>query len=327
VQVRNLEKQKSEFLSGSFYRELAIVSLSFFLAAFAPFVGVIAFIFLPLPILYFYSKNGRARGLALLGLSILIFSFTLITVDLLETLPVFVLLSFSGVVMAEALKRNHSIEKIVLFPVAGSFILEVIFVLYQSFHMSKTPWHLISSYIESKIRLSISFYEYLNVSSEQIKFIKENMAGIVSSITMIFPAISLIGLIFIIWVNLLAGKKIFQKYGLYYPELGDLSSWKVPEKMIWFLIAAGAILLLPDERTEILGWNMLIVILFVYLLAGVAIVSFFLKKSGVSTGLRYLVYFLIFAQQIITCLVAAAGVIDLWADFRKLNKPMEHTVA
>jgi hypothetical protein len=64
----------------------------------------------------------------------------------------------------------------------------------------------------------------------------------------------------------------------------------------------------------------------VYLLAGLAIVSFFLKKSPLPTGFRYLFYFLIFAQQIATLLVVAAGLFDLWADFRKLNKPMQDSV-
>ncbi|MDO9585186.1 MAG: DUF2232 domain-containing protein, partial [Syntrophales bacterium] len=187
--------------------------------------------------------------------SISIFSFTLITIDLHETLPVYAILTFFGVIMAEAVKRNYAIEKTVLYTVAGIFILETIFVLYQSFRLGEAPWHLIGAYIERKIRHSISFYAYLNISSEQINLVKENTAGIVAFITRIFPAISLVSMTFIVWLNLLAGKIIFQKYGLPYPDFGELSSWKAPEKMVWYLIVAGAILLLPDERMEIMGWN------------------------------------------------------------------------
>ena len=62
------------------------------------------------------------------------------------------------------------------------------------------------------------------------------------------------------------------------------------------------------------------------MLAGLAIVSFFMKKSPLPKGFRYLIYFLIFAQQIATLLVVAAGLFDLWADFRKLNKTIEDSV-
>jgi len=65
---------------------------------------------------------------------------------------------------------------------------------------------------------------------------------------------------------------------------------------------------------------MLIVICAVYMFAGLAIVSYFLKKSPFPAGFRYLIYFLIFAQQIVTLLVTAVGLFDLWIDFRKLNK-------
>jgi uncharacterized protein YybS (DUF2232 family) len=157
--------------------------------------------------------------------------------------------------------------------------------------------------------------------------IKDNIPEIVALITRIFPALFLVSLALMVWANLLAGRSIFRKYGLPFPDFGDLSNWKAPEKMVWYLIAAGVMLLLPEERIEFMGWNMLIILLFVYLLAGVAIVSFFLKKSALPMSFRYLIYFLIFAQQIVTMLIVAAGLFDLWVDFRKLNKTMEDSIS
>ncbi len=306
---------------------MAVVSLVLLLAALAPFGGVIALLFIPLPVFFYYAKNGRVRGIVLAALSLIVLFFAARIVDLYASFPLFVLLTFSGVVIAEVLQRNYPIEKTVVISVAATFIAGSIIFLYQGFLLGETPWHMISAFTEQKIREGISFYTYLKISPEQIKLIEENVAGIVAFITAISPAISLVGLTFMVWVNLLLGKKIFQKYGLSYPDFGDLSLWKAPEKMVWYLIAAGVILILPNERTEILGWNMLIVILFAYLLAGIAIISFYLKKNSLPSGLRYLIYFLVFAQQIITLLVVTAGLFDLWVDFRKLNKPMENPIA
>ena len=65
-----MEKQRSGFLSGSFLRELVLASLAVLLVALAPFVGAIVLIFIPLPVLFYYSKNGRARGLAFLAVAL-----------------------------------------------------------------------------------------------------------------------------------------------------------------------------------------------------------------------------------------------------------------
>lgn len=317
-----MEEQEAGILSGSFFRELTVVFLVFSLAAFAPFVGIVALVFLPFPIFYYYSKHNRAWGLALSGLSISIFCLILLIIDLRETAAVFVTLTFLGVMMAEVVKRNISIEKTVFYIVAATFVLGIVFVLYQSFQFWEAPWHMIGAYIEKKVHQSISLYEYMGISSEQINIVKENKAGIVAFITKIFPAICLVGMILTVWLNLLEGKIIFPKHGLPYPDFGNLNSWKAPEKMVWFLIAAGIILLLPEEKTKILGWNVLIVILFIYLLAGVAIVDFILKKIGIYKGIRYVILFLVFAQQFITLVVIAVGIFDLWVDFRKLNRPI-----
>ncbi|MDP2725830.1 MAG: DUF2232 domain-containing protein, partial [Syntrophales bacterium] len=234
-----------------------------------------------------------------------------------------VIIALLGIIMAEAMKRGYSIEKTVWSSVLAISILGALYVLYQSILQGEAPWRLIQLYAERRIRASIDFYTYLNISSETLKPIKENIAGIAAFIAGISPAIAVVSLTFVVWVNLLIGRAVFQKYGLPYPDFGNLSYWKPPEKMVWYLIAAGVMLLLPDSRTEFIGWNILIVILYVYLLAGLAIVSFFLKKSAISAVFRYPIYFLIFAQQIVTMSVVAAGIFDLWVDFRKLKKTME----
>ena len=318
-----MENQKSEFINAGFFRDLALVSLAFSVVALAPFLGAFVFVFVPLPALYYYAKQGRVRGLLTLVLSLLVVFASLKIINADGSLPLIASLALAGVAIAEFLKRNYSIEKTVCCSVLTIFTAAALLLLYTGFQMGETPWNLLASYLDKKIRYSLNFYATLNIASEQVNLIKDNIPEIVALITRIFPALFLVILTFVVWANLLAGRSIFRKYGLPFPDFGDLSNWKAPEKMVWYLIAAGVMLLLPEEGIEFMGWNMLIILLFVYLLTGVAIVSFFLKKSALPMGFRYLIYFLIFAQQIITMLIVAAGIFDLWADFRKLNKTME----
>jgi uncharacterized protein YybS (DUF2232 family) len=327
LQVHNLENQRVVFFNDRFFKELAVSSLAFFIAALAPFVGAVVLVFVPLVIHYYHSKNGRATGLTMIVLSLLIVFISMNAINAYYNLPLIIILALSGVFMAEILKRNYSIEKTLCFSVASIFIMGTLVLLYQGFRLGVAPWNLIGTYIEKKIQYSINLYTAMKISSEQLTLIKDNIPEIVALITKIFPALFLVSLIFVVWVNLLAARFFFRKYELPFPDFGNLSNWKAPEKMVWYLIAAGGVLLLPDERAEFAGWNMLVVILFVYLLAGLSVISFFLKKSSVPAAFRYLIYFLIFAQQIITTLVVTAGLFDLWADFRKLNNKMEEDSA
>jgi uncharacterized protein YybS (DUF2232 family) len=321
-----LDIQRSGFFDVGFFRDLAVASLIFFLVALTPFLGAIVIIFIPLPILYYYLKDSRVKGAAILAPSLAISLIFLTIINAYANVLLITLLAAAGIMISESLRRKYSLEKTISYSVAAIFCLGAVFVIHQSYYRSVAPWQLVETFIQKQILYSAQVYAQLNIATEQINMIKENVTEIASSITLILPSLFLVTVSFIVWVNLLAGRLLFKKLGVPGIDFGDLSFWKAPDKMVWYLIAAGAMVLLSDERTTFIGWNMLVVILFVYLLAGLAIVSFFLKKSPLPTGFRYLIYFLIFAQQIATLLVVAAGLFDLWADFRKLNKPMEDSV-
>jgi len=321
-----LEKQKSSSFDHNFYRDLALATLVFFLAALIPLVGAVIMFFIPLPVLYFYAKNGRLKCLVLLVLALLLSFAVLTRLNANGTWPLLAAFAALGVVIAECLKRNYSLEKIILSSVAALFTPGASLICYHALQRGETPWHLVQTYIEKQLKFSVSLYAGWNVATEQINAIKDNIPAIAASITEIFPALFLIALMFLVWANLLAGRAMLKKCGLPAPDFGDLSYWKPPEKMVWYLIGAGAMILLPDNVTSFIGWNTVVVISAIYLLAGLAIVSFFLKKSTLPAGFRYVIYFLIFAQQMVTLLVAAAGLFDLWADFRKLNKRLENPI-
>ncbi len=321
-----MEKQRRLDFDIIFFRDLIGASLILFLVAFVPFLGAIAFFFIPLPMLYFYMKHGRMKGAAITVFSLLAFGGVLGVIQPSANIALVAVLAIGGIIIGECLKRNYSVEKTVCYPLLTISTFCILFLLFQAFLGNDTPWHLVNSFVDKQIKQSVSFYASLQIAPEQIGFIKDNLPEIVTSITMMSPALFLVGVTLMVWTNLLAGRRLLTKNGLYVAGFGDLSSWKPPEKIVWILIGAGLAILVPNGRTEYIAWNVLVITLSVYLLAGLAIVSFFLKKNSLPSALRCLIYFLIFAQQIITLVVVAAGLFDLWIDFRKLNKRMEDPV-
>lgn len=103
--------------------------------------------------------------------------------------------------------------------------------------------------------------------------------------------------------------------------------WVFPEYLVFGLIVGGMLKVLSKENSlfDIIGNNFLVFFGCLYTLGGLSIVSFFLKKWFLSTGLRTLSYVVIFSyivtlQQLFNP-ICVIGILDVWFDFRRLNAP------
>ncbi len=317
-----MRKERGEFFSSNFFIGIAISSLAFLAASLIPIIGTFFFILTPLPILYYYSKTGRVQGLTIFGISLSVVALILTISGSSANIPFLLISGSLGVILSEIFRKNYSVEITIILPVMVLMILWFSFILFQSFAVGKQPWLLVEDYIGRNIEESIQFYSQLDIPVEQIDLAKDNIKQITHFFTNMFPALILVSASFTVWINVLAAREIFQKNRVWYPDFGDLARWKAPESLIWILIANGVMLLIPVEWTRILGINLLLICLFVYFLQGLSIIGFLFKAKNVHKLFRIPCYILIFAQQYIILFIVAAGVIDLWVDFRKFIKPI-----
>jgi uncharacterized protein YybS (DUF2232 family) len=315
-----LKEAEGGIFSRDFFFAVAITSLVFTVVAAFSLLSNFGAVLLPLPLLYYYSRLGRIQGIFVFAISILVVVMTLKVLDSRLAFLYFFLLGSLGPILSEILRKNYSIEKTVLYS-AGSFLtLGFAILLYYSLILGTGPWHLIESYIFDAVQKNIDSYSNAGVSQEHIDLIRENAGHIAKTLASLFPALILVGISFFVWLNVLEGKLLFEKKGMWYPDFGDLSRWKIFDRMIWVFIIAGICIILPVRVIKIAGLNMIIVLLFIYMLQGLSIISFYFKRKNVPWFLRGFGYFLIFAQQILLILVIGLGLIDVWADFRKLDK-------
>ena len=305
---------------------IGISALVFLVAGTISIFGSIGAMLAPLPILYYYSKLGRARGILIFVLSLLVVVISLKYVNSHATFLNLFLLGSLGLILSEVLRRNYSIETTVLFSVVTFLGLGLVILLYFSIMQGKGPLSLIQSYIAGVVQENIHIYSQLGGSSEQIELLKKYADQITRFFTNLFPAIVLVGTAFFVWLNILAGKILFQKNGMWYPDFGDLSRWKMHDKFVWFLIISGIFVLVPVGALKIVGLNVLVLLLLFYLFQGLSIIQFYCNKKSIPLFMRVIGYFLIFAQQFLLLLVIGLGVIDVWADFRKLEKTDDETI-
>jgi uncharacterized protein YybS (DUF2232 family) len=315
--VRKLEKEKGLFLHSTMIRGIAILSLTLFIVALIPFVGPVVIIMTPLPILYYYARLGRTEGLAALVVAFLTVSGILNLLGHRANMAVLLMISFTGVMFSEVLKRRYSIEKTFTVASLALFFCGLGFFFYYAFRIGIGPWRVVELYVAGIIRENLQLYTQLNISSDQVNLIRENTPQITQFLTAIFPALALSGAILTVWLNLLAGRSLFRRTAVEFPEFGDLAAWKAPEKLVWLLIASGGMVLAPIDILVTVGMNILIVCCLVYLFQGLAIAGFLFRRKQVPVILRWLFYFLIVVQQYMVILVIAFGLFDFWIDFRK----------
>jgi uncharacterized protein YybS (DUF2232 family) len=263
------------------------------------------------------TVNDRIKTAAafLISFSLLFFLSILFHLNL-PTIAIFTM-GMAGLLIAQIAAQNGSVEKIIIYP--ALFIIAAIcfYFIYGGFMLSASPWQLVVKYIAATIEENIKLYSQLPLKAEDINFIKDNKKNIIDGFTQIFPSLIIITSTLIIWANFLLGKQILGKAGITWPKITELTRWKSPELIIWIFIISGGLFFVPHKDINFFSFNIFLVACFIYLLQGLAIVSFFFQNKNVPLFFRYLFYFLIAVQQILMIPIIAIGLFDIWIDFRK----------
>lgn len=309
-----------------FFSAIVTSSLVFMAATLTPLVGPLIGLFMPLPIFLYSFRLGRIKGTAVFFVSLAVGSAAIFFSALDVNIVVLFLAGSFGLILSEIFRKGLSIEKTVFYSVLSLLILGSFFLVYHVLTTGQNPMGLAESYISEGIQESIGVYAQLGISPEQLGEIRRNAPLIVKTLLNLFPALVMVSALSFVLINLLAGRAIFQRWGIPSPDFGDLSFWKIPDPMVWFVILAGGLILIPRGDVRIVGLNLLIIFLFFYLFQGFAIIHFLFRKKNVPLFFRGMIYFLIFAQNFLFLIVIVLGFSDIWIDFRKRNRPAADSV-
>jgi uncharacterized protein YybS (DUF2232 family) len=282
-----------------------------------PIVGFFCSLFLPLPILFYRSKLGRTTGLIVPAVSMII--LTAVTGRFSLDIIFFIELFMLGFLMSELFELDMTVEKTVLFASGGIVLVSFIGLVLYSNLAGMNIYALVSSYVAANLEMTLSLYESMGVSEENIYALRESLDKIRYVFIRILPAMAIASSLFVTWSNLLIARPILKLKGLAIPDFGALNLWKAPDWIIWLLIGCGALILMPASSIKIVGLNGLLVLLTIYFFQGIAVVSFFFQKKRFPRALRLVFYFLIAVQQIFLLFIIGLGLFDMWINFRKLN--------
>jgi len=307
-----------EFILG-----IGVTTTFFLLVVLSPIVGFVFSLIAPLPIAFFYWRLGRIPGIAifLLSFGLLVAVFRIGGFE--ESLTFFLVLGAAGIIIPEVLRRRYGIEKTVGLSLAALVVLIFAVLSYYSQVLGRPVVDIVQQYVNESIQYSISLYEEIGIPQDQVDNLKENAGAVSSWIVDHSAALFFMSTTFFIWLNVLGMRMFLQGRDPAFPDFGDLACWKLPDWVVWFVIAAGALMIVPEDIAKIIGLNALIVLLFLYLLQGLSIVQFFFRKKNIPKYLRGLFYALIVLYQYLLVFIAAIGLFDIWVDFRKMKRPAQ----
>ncbi|MBF0474636.1 MAG: DUF2232 domain-containing protein [Deltaproteobacteria bacterium] len=277
-----------------------------------PVVGVLLYLFTPLPVMLYRLKLGRKAGAFVLAASTLAAYLLLSLIGSGGEAVFFIQFGVLGWAAGEVLDRNGSIELAVSLPVLAVIGLGVVLLVAVAMSRSTGPYQLLTTYVDGQVKETLSLYQSMGVDVPD-----QNMAQIKTVMLAVFPGLTIVGLGIVSFLNLMVARRLSAVFKIPFPEFGSLNNWRPPEYLVWPVIGAGFTLVVPGLGLAMIGLNIFLIASLIYLLAGLAIVAYFFQQKEVPRFMRVFGYTLIALTQLVTLAVILIGFIDTWIDFRK----------
>lgn len=296
------------------------VILLLFASAWIPFIGPFFSLLTPLPFLYYATKLGLLEGLKVAGI-------TLLVVGLLAKLAgypqiIIFCLEFGlvGLILSEIYRRKYTFGFTMFWGTCATLIIGAIFLTLIALSQKTGPVEMILGFFKDNLGATIRAYEEMGLEPEKVAQLQEYGKILTDILSMIYPALSIVGSGLVIYIAVAISKPLFRLGHIQYPEFAPMDQWQSPELMVWGVIAAGFALFLSIGGIRFVAINGLIVMAVIYVFHGLAIVLFFFNKYRVPHWVRFGVYVLVLFQQIFWIVLALAGLFDQWIDLRRIHK-------
>jgi len=289
----------------------------FLAGAVIPLVGGVIMVLAPAPLLGY--AVGFPHALRRIGVAVA-FSVVLVAAGGGMAAATAYLASFglAAGVMCYMLERRQPFEKIVLGATTAAILVGTVVAVVSAGSPAALAQDVHNQLVAGMMH-GEDLYKKLGVDAA---IAADSQVYIVDTVMRLIPAlVALLGALAVL-LNLaifwrLGGKQ--QRVG--YTLFGDLARWSAPEWLIWPLLVSGFGWFIPLPPLATVALDCFVCLLGVYFCQGLAIMTFYFKQLGMPPIARGLIYFVTLAQPVLAALVGAAGVFDLWIDFRRLKRP------
>lgn len=280
-----------------------------------PILGEFAGLFAPAPLIIVYVRSGRRDGLAAIGLSAAIIA----VLAGWQAASILLLgFCFMAAGTAEGMLRRLKPERAVLLGgVLPVGVLGLVLAVYSA-QGGMSPIAVIEGHLKTgigeiaKLYTSLGFREEAKLVTTASDIIVYYGARLTPSLAVAAAAVQAaccygLARLFILRREGTASRLVRT----------SLAEWYAPDAWVWGLIAALVLIVIPSHAVRIAGWNLIILFFVVYTIQGTALLEHVLKRISVPGIGRGFIF--AFILPLVAVFVTALGVLDIWADFRKVR--------
>lgn len=301
-------------------RGVLITCLLYFAATNLLLLGFFFALFLPMPTLVSRIRLGGAWGAAVPLAAGAVMGATAVSPG---EFFFFCELLLAGYILGELFERRLSVEKTVMIACGVLLTAGAFFLILVGNMTHNGPVAMVSDYVGENLEMTVALYREIGIPEESLQAFSEALPTLRKILVRIFPALTVSFTLMTTWAIILISRPLLKSRGIGLPAFGDLTLWKPPETLVWAAIGAGFCAILPFEGLKYIGFNVLIVLMAVYFLAGIAIVAFFFDRMGFPRLLRTVLYALVVIHYAINCLVIGLGFFDVWLNLRRIDGPKD----
>jgi hypothetical protein len=300
---------------------LAALLIGFLGAQVNPLAYLLAGILTPLPVLVTGWRSGELAALAVaLTAAAIIFCLHPVLDTVWQNLG-FLNLLVMGVMLSSLQYRGVSAPRAIILTVVGLSLAALLVFLGQAFFLGIAPQDLLaqkSAEVVDTVRKVLGDTGGGAAGPLIPGVAPDHLAGLLQRL---LPGLLVTNMALVAWLNVVLSRQLVFLLRWGQPE-PPLYHWVAPEWLVFVLVAAGSLLLVPVTGARFVGLNLLMVVAVLYFCQGVAVVANWFQRLGLPRPLRIVGYPLLFLNPFFF-LIITLGLMDLWLDFRRLHQPKD----
>ncbi len=298
---------------------IAIAIVLIFSGMYVPFLGF-AVILLPVPFVIIGVRHGlRYNIISLVAAMILISTFQ----GLLITLAIFIVVGFSSLAMAYTIKRNYSFNRIIFFSVVSSLIalLLIVAVLFSfsDFDIAQQ----FEEAVKMNNEMNREFFMRLGIEENQLDETMKIQTLAMERMLILVPSIMFFAVSINTLINYGVTASILRRSSHYIQKPTKLSYFRLPQNILTgtmvVVVLTYIMKLVKFVKFDALLLNVIAIFSMIYLIQGLAVVSYFIEKRGVKKVLRRIILVFLFLIPTIANILPYVGLFDIMFNIRKLE--------
>ncbi|PLY06722.1 MAG: hypothetical protein C0622_00780 [Desulfuromonas sp.] len=266
----------------------------------------------PVPAAWLSMRYGMRSGLVV----VIVTSLLLWQLSAMYALLAYVgLFGIGSLLLPYSLRRDTPWDRSLILAVFGSALASAAMVAALIVVSGTSLPELVDKAIEVQTSEAMRIYRDIGITGEQLQEMEASLNGLAVQIRDNIYGLYL-GTLLGIHALCLLCLQLFRA-GHYRIVGGPFIQWRLPQKLIWGLIAGGFLAVIPVAGAKGAGWAILSVLLPLYFLQGLAVISFLMQRNNTSLLVKGLFYALTVILYPLSLIVTSVGVFDLWIDFRR----------